>query len=147
MPELFGPEVTQPGTFAATCLLARRISERGMRFVQLFHMGWDQHSSLPRQLPLQARDVDQPTAAHLRDLVQRGLLHETPVVWGASSAAPSAARGADADGLRPGPSSRCCMEVFVRGTRGAMVPSCSVPERRHSGITAVSRPQCVCACV
>jgi hypothetical protein len=80
--DLYGPEVTKPGTFAANCLLARRLSERGVRFVQLFHMGWDQHSSLPKQLPGQARDVDQPAAALVRDLEQRGLLDETLVVWG-----------------------------------------------------------------
>ncbi|MGB8852735.1 MAG: DUF1501 domain-containing protein [Pirellulales bacterium] len=80
--DLYGPEVTKPGTFAANCLLARRLSERGVRFVQLFHMGWDQHASLAKQLPLQARDVDQPAAALVKDLDQRGLLDETLVVWG-----------------------------------------------------------------
>ncbi|MFM8984996.1 MAG: DUF1501 domain-containing protein [Planctomycetia bacterium] len=80
--DLYGPDVTKPGTFAANCLLARRLSERGVRFVQLFHMGWDQHASLPKQLPLQARDVDQASAALVTDLEQRGLLDETLVVWG-----------------------------------------------------------------
>jgi hypothetical protein len=80
--DLYGPDVTKPGTFAANCLLARRLSERGVRFVQLFHMGWDQHTSLPKQLPLQARDVDQASAALVTDLEQRGLLDETLVVWG-----------------------------------------------------------------
>jgi hypothetical protein len=80
--DLYGPDVTKPGTFAANCLLARRLSERGVRFVQLFHMGWDQHTSLPKQLPLQARDVDQASAALVADLEQRGLLDETLVVWG-----------------------------------------------------------------
>lgn len=80
--DLYGPDVTKPGTFAANCLLARRLSERGVRFVQLFHMGWDQHTNLPRQIPLQAKDVDQASAALVRDLKQRGLLDETLVVWG-----------------------------------------------------------------
>jgi len=80
--DLYGPDVTRPGSFAANCLLARRLSERGVRFVQLFHMGWDQHTSLPKQLPLQARDVDQAAAALVTDLEERGLLDETLVVWG-----------------------------------------------------------------
>jgi hypothetical protein len=80
--DLYGSDVTKPGTFSANCLLARRLSERGVRFVQLFHMGWDQHTSLPKQLPLQARDVDQASAALVMDLEQRGLLDETLVVWG-----------------------------------------------------------------
>jgi len=80
--DLYGPEAARPGTFAANCLLARRLSERGVRFVQLFHMGWDQHLKLSQQLPQQARDVDQPSAALVKDLEQRGLLDETLVVWG-----------------------------------------------------------------
>lgn len=80
--DLYGPDVTRPGSFAANCLLARRLSERGVRFVQLFHMGWDQHTNLPKQIPLQAKDVDQASAALVRDLKQRGLLDETLIVWG-----------------------------------------------------------------
>ncbi len=80
--DLYGPDVTRPGSFAANCLLARRLSERGVRFVQLFHMGWDQHTNLPKQVPLQAKDVDQASAALVRDLKQRGLLDETLIVWG-----------------------------------------------------------------
>jgi hypothetical protein len=79
--DAYGPDVTKPGSFAANCLLARRLSERGTRFVQLFHMGWDQHTSLPKQLPLQCKDVDQPAAALIADLKQRGLLDETLVVF------------------------------------------------------------------
>jgi hypothetical protein len=70
------------GGFARNCLLARRMVERGVRFVQLFHRGWDQHSSLPSQIRAQARDVDQPAAALVRDLKERGLLEDTLVVWG-----------------------------------------------------------------
>lgn len=78
----YGPRSRQPGTFAANCLLARRMAERGVRFIQLYHRGWDQHYNLPSDLRLQCRDVDQPVAALLRDLKQRGLLDETLVVWG-----------------------------------------------------------------
>lgn len=77
----YGPDVNRPGTYAANCLLARRMLERDVRFVQLFHRGWDQHIALQRQLPQQCRDIDQPTAALLRDLKQRGLLEDTLVVF------------------------------------------------------------------
>ncbi|MBI3882171.1 MAG: DUF1501 domain-containing protein [Verrucomicrobia bacterium] len=80
--DLYGPEARKPGTFAANCLLARRLAERGVRFIQLFHRGWDQHTKLPVQLPGQCRDTDQPSAALITDLKQRGLLDDTLVVWG-----------------------------------------------------------------
>jgi hypothetical protein len=80
--DLYGPDSRRPGTFAANCLLARRLAERGVRFVQLFHRGWDQHTNLPRQIAGQCRDTDQPAAALVRDLKQRGLLDDTLVVWG-----------------------------------------------------------------
>jgi hypothetical protein len=80
--ESYGPEVRQPGSFAYNCLMARRLAERNVRFIQVFHRGWDQHSDLSRDLPLQCRDVDQPTAALLRDLKNKGLLDDTLVVWG-----------------------------------------------------------------
>jgi uncharacterized protein (DUF1501 family) len=80
--ELYGPDVHKPGTFAASCLLARRMMERGVRFVQIFLRGWDHHGALPRDMPLQCRDIDQACYGLLRDLKQRGLLDETLVVWG-----------------------------------------------------------------
>ncbi|HZT78677.1 MAG TPA: DUF1501 domain-containing protein, partial [Gemmataceae bacterium] len=80
--DLYGPDVHKPGTFAASCLLARRLVERGVRFVQLFHRGWDQHFNIAGDLPNQCRDVDQPCYALLTDLKNRGLLDETLVVWG-----------------------------------------------------------------
>jgi hypothetical protein len=80
--DLYGPEVTQPGTFAASCLLARRLAERGVRFVQIFHRGWDQHGNLPKDLPNQCHDIDQPCYGLLTDLKQRGLLDDTLVIWG-----------------------------------------------------------------
>ncbi|MDP6507411.1 MAG: DUF1501 domain-containing protein, partial [Planctomycetota bacterium] len=71
-----------PGTYAANCLLARRLAEKDVRFVQLFHRGWDQHGNLPKDLPNNCRDVDQPTYALVNDLKQRGLLEDTLVIWG-----------------------------------------------------------------
>ena len=80
--ELYGEDARKPGTFAWNCLLARRLCERGVRFVQLFHRGWDQHLELPKNIALQCRMTDQPTAALVQDLKQRGLLEDTLVVWG-----------------------------------------------------------------
>lgn len=80
--EMYGPDARIPGTFAYNCLLARRLAERGVRFVQLFHRGWDQHLALPKQITGQCQDTDQPSAALVQDLKQRGLLDDTLVVWG-----------------------------------------------------------------
>ena len=80
--DMYGPDVTERGTFAHNCLLARRLVERGTRFVQLMHAGWDQHNSLTTELYNQCRDTDQSSAALVRDLEQRGLLDETLVIWG-----------------------------------------------------------------
>ncbi len=80
--DLYGPESRTPGSYAANCLLARRLAERDVRFIQLYHRGWDQHSSLQRDLTLQCKGTDQPTAALITDLKRRGLLDETLVIWG-----------------------------------------------------------------
>lgn len=80
--DLYGDASRKPGTYAANCLLARRMAERGVRFIQLYHRGWDQHYNLPSDLRLQCGDIDQPTAALLTDLKQRGLLDDTLIVWG-----------------------------------------------------------------
>jgi hypothetical protein len=80
--DLYGPDVRKPGTFAASCLLARRLAERGVRFVQIFHRGWDQHFNIASDLPNQCRDVDQACYGLIKDLKQRGLLEDTLVIWG-----------------------------------------------------------------
>ena len=80
--DMYGPDVKQPGTFAYNCLMARRLVERGVRFVQLMHAGWDQHNSLTTELYIQCQDTDQPSAALVQDLKQRGLLDDTLVIWG-----------------------------------------------------------------
>jgi uncharacterized protein (DUF1501 family) len=79
--EMYGPDVRTPGSFAANCLQARRLSERGVRFIQLYMRGWDQHGNLPGEIRAQAKAVDQPQAALLQDLKQRGMLDETLVLW------------------------------------------------------------------
>ena len=80
--KMYGPDCLVPGTYAANCLLARKLSESGVRFVQLYHQGWDQHGNLVGEMPLQAQDVDRASAALVKDLKQRGLLDETLVIWG-----------------------------------------------------------------
>lgn len=80
--ELYGPDAKKPGTFAANCLLARRLAERGVKFIQLYHQGWDQHGGLPGGIRQQCKETDQPAAALITDLKQRGLLEDTLVVWG-----------------------------------------------------------------
>lgn len=80
--DLYGEDCLTPGTFAANCLMARKLSEEGVRFVQLYHQGWDQHVNLPKEITGQAKDVDQASAALVTDLKQRGLLDETLVIWG-----------------------------------------------------------------
>jgi Protein of unknown function (DUF1501) len=80
--ELYGEDAKKPGTFAANCLLARRLAERGVRFIQLYHRDWDHHAELPGNLPKRCKDVDQASAALITDLAQRGMLDDTLVIWG-----------------------------------------------------------------
>jgi uncharacterized protein (DUF1501 family) len=80
--DLYGPESRRPGSYAANCLMARRLAERGVRFIQLFHRGWDQHIAMNEQLRKQCQDTDQPSAALVKDLERRGLLEDTLVIWG-----------------------------------------------------------------
>ena len=80
--DMYGPDVQRRGSFAWNCLMARRMAERGVRFVHLMHAGWDQHQNLPTQLAVQCRDTDQPSAALVKDLKARGLLDDTLVIWG-----------------------------------------------------------------
>ncbi|WP_367873932.1 DUF1501 domain-containing protein [Luteolibacter sp. Populi] len=80
--EMYGPKAKEPGTYAYNCLMARRMAERGVRFTQIFHRGWDTHGDLPNRMKILCEDVDRPTAALIADLKQRGLLEDTLVVWG-----------------------------------------------------------------
>lgn len=80
--DLYGPDSRKPGTFAANCLLARRLAEKDVKFIQLYHQGWDQHGNLPNDIQIMSKSVDQPSAALVMDLKQRGLLEDTLVIWG-----------------------------------------------------------------
>ncbi len=80
--DMYGPDSKIPGTFAANCLLARRLAEKDVKFIQLYHQGWDMHGNLPKDIKKQCRETDQPTAALIKDLKQRGMLEDTLVIWG-----------------------------------------------------------------
>lgn len=80
--EMYGPDVKKPGTYAYNCLLARRLAERGVRFIQLYHRDWDHHGNLPKDIPKRCKETDQPSAALVKDLKQRGMLDDTLVAWG-----------------------------------------------------------------
>jgi hypothetical protein len=80
--ELYGPDSRKPGTFAANCLLARRLAERGVKFIQLYHQGWDQHGDLPKDIQKQCKETDRASAALITDLKRRGMLDDTLVIWG-----------------------------------------------------------------
>jgi uncharacterized protein (DUF1501 family) len=80
--ELYGPDSRDPGSYASNCILARKLLEKDVKFVQLYHQGWDHHSGLPGGMAQQCKDTDQPTAAFIKDLKRRGLLEDTLVIWG-----------------------------------------------------------------
>jgi uncharacterized protein (DUF1501 family) len=80
--EMYGEDSKKPGTYAANCILARRLAERGVKFIQLYHQGWDQHGGLPKGIARQCKSTDQASAALIRDLKDRGLLDDTLVIWG-----------------------------------------------------------------
>ncbi|MCA9064825.1 MAG: DUF1501 domain-containing protein [Planctomycetaceae bacterium] len=97
--KLYGEDARRRGSYAANCLLARRMAERGVRFIQLYHVGWDHHQDIPRDLPLVCNDVDQPTAALISDLKRRGLLEDTLVVWGSEFGRTVFSQGSLKDGV------------------------------------------------
>jgi len=113
--DLYGPDVSRPGSYAANCLLARRLAERDVRFIQLFHMGWDHHGGLPNAIRGQCRDTDQATAALILDLKMRDLLKDTLIVWGGEFGRTIYSQG----GLSPGNYGRDhhprCFTVLMAG--------------------------------
>ena len=120
--ELYGGDARKPGTFAANCLLARRLVERGVRCVQLYHRGWDLHGGLVTNLPKQCRDVDQAQAALITDLKQRGLLDETLVVWGGEFGRTVYGQGGVKDDYGRDHHGRCfSMWLAGGGIKGGMV--------------------------
>ena len=136
--DLYGPEARTPGTFAANCLLARRLAERDVRFVQLYHPGWDHHGGLPKGIRRQALDVDRASYALVTDLKQRGLLDETLVIWGGEFGRTSYSQGK----LTPGDYGRdhhprCCT-IWLAG--GGVKPGISFGATDDFGYNVVENP-------
>ncbi len=100
----YGPDVKTPGTFAANCLQARRLAEKGVRFIQLYHQDWDHHGGLPGAIPKLMRETDQPAAALIKDLKARGMLDDTLVVWGGEFGRTNYCQGKISSQLRARPS-------------------------------------------
>ena len=136
--KLYGSECLVPGTYAANCLLARKLSENGVRFIQLYHQGWDQHGNLPNEMRGQAKDVDQSTAALITDLKQRGLLDETLVIWGGEFGRTSYCQGkmtVDNYGRDHHPR---CFSIFMAG--GGIKPGMVYGETDDFGYNIVKDP-------
>ncbi|MBI3210864.1 MAG: DUF1501 domain-containing protein [Candidatus Solibacter usitatus] len=136
--ESYGPDSRKPGTFAANCLLARRLAERGVRFIQLFHRDWDHHGKLPEGLPRRCKETDQPAAALVEDLRQRGMLDETLVVWGGEFGRTVYCQGR----LTPGDYGRDhhprCFTMWMAG--GGMKPGISYGETDDYSYNVVRDP-------
>ena len=136
--DAYGPDVKDQGTFASNCLLARRLAERGVRFIQLYHQGWDQHGGLPKQLPIQCKETDQPAAALVNDLKARGMLDETLVIWGGEFGRTNYCQGK----LSPNDFGRDhhprCFTIWMAG--GGVKPGTSYGATDEFGYNAVENP-------
>src|SRR5579872_858073 len=139
--EMYGPDARKPGTYAANCLLARRLVERGVRFVQLYKRGWDQHNDLPRDLALQCQSVDQPSAALIQDLKQRGLLDDTLVIWGGEFGRTVYCQGKLMDGNYGRDHHPRCFTVWMAG--GGIKPGITYGETDDFSYNVVSNPVAV----
>ncbi|MBJ2172814.1 DUF1501 domain-containing protein [Aureibaculum sp. A20] len=136
--QMYGANATVPGTYAANCLLARRLIERDVRFVQLYHMGWDQHENLPTQIAGQSKDVDQATAALIMDLKQRGLLEDTLVVWGGEFGRTNYSQGTLTDTNYGRDHHPKCFTMFMAG--GGVKPGFTYGETDDFGYNIVKDP-------
>lgn len=136
--QMYGANSMVPGTYAANCLLARRLIERDVRFVQLYHMGWDQHADLPTQIAGQAKDVDQATAALIMDLKQRGLLEDTLVVWGGEFGRTNYSQGILTDTNYGRDHHPKCFTMFMAG--GGVKPGFTYGETDDFGYNIVKDP-------
>lgn len=136
--DMYGPEARIPGTYAANCLLARRLAERDVRFIQLYHQGWDQHNDLPDHLTKQSRDIDQPSAALIKDLKQRGLLEDTLVVWGGEFGRTNYCQGKLTDDNYGRDHHPYCFSMWMAG--GGIKPGISYGETDELGYNIVKDP-------
>jgi len=136
--ELYGKNSRRPGSYAANCLLARRLAERGVRFIQLFHVGWDQHRMLPEQLRIQCQDTDQASAALVLDLKRRGLLDDTLILWGGEFGRSPVIQG-DMDKPEYGRDHHPrCFSVWMAG--GGVKPGTSYGETDEFGFNIAKDP-------
>ena len=136
--KMYGSDATVPGTYAANCLLARRLVEKDVRFVQLYHMGWDQHENLPTQIEKQAKDIDQATAALILDLKQRGLLEDTLVVWGGEFGRTNYSQGTLTETNYGRDHHPKCFTMFMAG--GGVKPGFTYGETDDFGYNIVKDP-------
>ncbi|MBD0831908.1 DUF1501 domain-containing protein [Aestuariibaculum sediminum] len=136
--QMYGTDALVPGTYAANCLLARRLVERDVRFVQLYHMGWDQHNNLPTQIEKQAKDVDQATGALIMDLKQRGLLEDTLVVWGGEFGRTNYSQGVLTESNYGRDHHPKCFTMFMAG--GGVKPGFTYGETDDFGYNIVKDP-------
>ncbi len=136
--EMYGPESRKPGTYAANCLLARRLAERGVRAIQLFHRGWDQHTNLPEQIQTQCYDTDQASAALVQDLEARGLLDETLIVWGGEFGRTVYCQGELSDKTYGRDHHPRCFTVWMAG--GGVKPGLSLGETDDFSYNIVQDP-------
>ncbi|MEC3907188.1 DUF1501 domain-containing protein [Tamlana sp. 2201CG12-4] len=136
--QMYGANSLVPGTYAANCLLARRLIEKDVRFVQLYHMGWDQHFDLPSQIEKQAKDIDQATAALIMDLKQRGLLEDTLVVWGGEFGRTNYSQGTLTDVNYGRDHHPKCFTMFMAG--GGVKPGFTYGETDDFGYNIVKDP-------
>ena len=136
--QMYGSDASIPGTYAANCLLARRLIEKDVRFVQLYHMGWDQHDNLPSQIEKQAKDIDQATAALIMDLKQRGLLEDTLVVWGGEFGRTNYSQGTLTETNYGRDHHPKCFTMFMAG--GGVKPGFTYGETDDFGYNVVKDP-------
>ena len=135
---MYGPDAAQPGTYAANCLLARRLAERDVKFIQLYHMGWDQHENLPNAIEKQAKDVDQASAALVMDLKQRGMLDDTLVIWGGEFGRTNYSQGAITKTSYGRDHHPRCFTVWMAG--GGVKPGMTYGETDEFGYNIIKDP-------
>jgi len=135
---MYGPDAAQPGTYAANCLLARRLAERDVKFIQLYHMGWDQHDSLPTAIEKQAKDVDQASAALIMDLKQRGMLDDTLVIWGGEFGRTNYSQGAITKTSYGRDHHPRCFTIWMAG--GGVKPGMTYGETDEFGYNIIKDP-------
>ena len=136
--QMYGPDSMKPGTYAANCLLARRLAEKGVRFIQLYHMGWDQHDNLPGDIRKQSLDTDQASAALVMDLKQRGMLEDTLIIWGGEFGRTNYSQGALTETNYGRDHHPSCFSMWMAG--GAIKPGTVYGETDDFGYNIIKNP-------